>query len=137
MRNIRDNQSGSILVSILIIMIFLTMTVMSLAVISQTNITRANQRIFLLQAQYAAESGADVVVAYLNSSAGAYADSGVEKQLTPTSTTTYRATYQSTVTDTATSMLLRLTIEEVNDTELRSRETLILYVYRGVDAVDG
>ena len=101
MRNIRDNQSGSILVSILIIMIFLTMTVMSLAVISQTNITRANQRIFLLQAQYAAESGADVVVAYLNSSAGAYADSGVEKQLTPTSTTTYRATYQSTVTDTA------------------------------------
>ena len=65
MRNIVRNESGSILVSILVIMIFLTITVLSLAVVSQTNITRATQRIFLLQAQYAAESGADAVVAYL------------------------------------------------------------------------
>lgn len=95
-----NHQTGSILVSILVIMIFLTMTVMSLAVVSQTNITRATQRIYLLQSQYAAESGADAVVAYLNSSAGSYADSGVEKRLTPTTTTGYKATYQATVSDT-------------------------------------
>lgn len=98
MRNIRRQESGSILVSILVIMIFLTMTVMSLAVVSQTNLTRAAQRIYLLQAQYAAESGADVVVAYLNSSAGSYADSGTEKELF-TYASNYRATYQATIVD--------------------------------------
>lgn len=102
MRNI-DRQSGSIIVSIMVMMIFLTMTVMSLAVVSQTNMTRANQRIYLLQAQYAAESGADVVVAYMNSSTGVYADSGVEKELLPDGfSPTHRATYEATVTDTAT-----------------------------------
>lgn len=100
MRRSFNQQSGSILVSILVIMIFLTMTVMSLAVVSESNITRASQRIYLLQAQYAAESGADAVVAYLNSSAGAYADSGTEKELF-TYAPTYRATYQATVSDTA------------------------------------
>lgn len=98
MLNARNKESGSILVSILVIMIFLTMTVMSLAVVSQTNITRANQRIYLLQAQYAAESGADAVVAYLNSSSGAYTASGTEKLLY-TYAPNYRATYQATVTD--------------------------------------
>ena len=98
MHNPHRQESGSILVSILVIMIFLTMTVMSLAVVSQTNITRATQRIYLLQAQYAAESGADAVVAYLNSSSGSYADSGTEKLLY-TYAPNYRATYQATVTD--------------------------------------
>ena len=101
MRSTRSD-SGSIIVSILVIMIFLTITILSLAVISQTNISRANQRILLLQAQYAAESGADVVVAYLNSSTEAYADSGVEKKLFKDAfATNYRATYQATVTNTA------------------------------------
>jgi hypothetical protein len=86
------------LVSIMIIMIFLTMTVMSLAVISQSNITRGHQRIYQLQAQYAAESGADAVVAYLNSTAGAYPTSGTETDLF-TFGTTYRATYTPTVTN--------------------------------------
>jgi hypothetical protein len=97
MRNI-STQSGSIIVSIMVIMIFLTMTVLSLGVISQSNLTRATQRIHLLQAQYAAESGADAVVAYLNSSSGTYPSSGVEKELF-TYAPTYRATYQATVTD--------------------------------------
>ena len=101
MRNPRS-ESGSIIVSILVIMIFLTITILSLGVISQTNISRANQRILLLQAQYAAESGADVVVAYLNSSTGTYPNSGTEKPLFKDSfTETHRATYTATVTDTA------------------------------------
>lgn len=100
MHNTQTTQSGSVLVSILVIMIFLTMTVMSLAVISQTNMTRATQRIYLLQAQYAAESGADAVVAYLNSSSGTYPDHDVEKELF-TYAPTYRATYTATVNDVA------------------------------------
>ena len=99
MRNTSE-QSGSIIVSIMVIMIFLTMTVLSLSVVSQTNITRAAQRIFLLQAQYAAESGADAAVAYLNSSTGTYPESGTEKLLF-TDSPTYRATYQATISDTA------------------------------------
>lgn len=95
------HQQGSILVSILVIMIFLSMTILSLGVISQGNISRANQRIYLLQAQYAAESGADAVVAYLNSSAGTYAASGTEKTLF-TYAPYYRATYQATLTNHAT-----------------------------------
>lgn len=94
-------QSGSIIVSILIIMIFLTITILSLAVVSQANISRANQRIFALQAQYAAESGADTVVAYLNSTTGSYGYSGVERALFKDSfAATHRATYTATVTDT-------------------------------------
>lgn len=97
-------QSGSIIVSILVIMIFLTITILSLGVISQANLSRASQRIFLLQAQYAAESGADAAVAYMNAPAGTYADSGVEKPLYKSDfVNTHRATYQATVTDTASS----------------------------------
>ena len=79
-------------------MIFLTMTIMSLAVVSQTNITRATQRIYLLQAQYAAESGADTVVAYLNSSSGSYPYDGTQRDLY-TYASKYKATYQATVTN--------------------------------------
>lgn len=94
----RSDQSGSIIVSILVIMIFLTMTIMSLGVISGSNISRATQRIYLLQAQYAAESGADAVVAYLNSTSGSYPNSGTEKLLF-TYAPTYRATYKATISD--------------------------------------
>ena len=61
-----SSQRGSIIVSLLVIMIFLTITVLSLGTISQTNIQRSVNRILLLQAQYAAESGADIALSYLN-----------------------------------------------------------------------
>lgn len=99
MRNQKD-QKGSILVSILVIMLFLSITVMSLSVVSQTNITRSLQRIYLLQAQYAAESGADAVVAYLNSSSGSFPYSSQEKELY-TNGARYRATFTSTISDVA------------------------------------
>jgi hypothetical protein len=91
------HQSGSILVSLLVIMIFLTITVLSLSVVSQTNITRAVGRIYLLQAQYAAESGADTAVAYLNAG-GTFPNSGTEKPLFANGSQ-YRATYQTTLSD--------------------------------------
>jgi hypothetical protein len=95
MRN--NQQDGSVLVSLLIIMIFLSMTILSLGVISQSNISRATQRIYLLQAQYAAESGADAVVAYLNTT-GSYPYSGQKKKLFEYSPT-YWAEYEAAIQD--------------------------------------
>lgn len=92
-----SHQDGSVLVSLLVIMIFLSMTILSLGVISQSNITRATQRIYLLQAQYAAESGADAVVAYLNTT-GSYPFSGQKKKLFEYAPT-YWAEYEATIQD--------------------------------------
>ena len=67
MRKPQTSESGSIIVSILVIMIFLTITILSLGVMSEQNRQRSAQRIYLLQAQYAAESGADIALSYTNS----------------------------------------------------------------------
>lgn len=97
-----QTQSGSVVVSILVIMMFLTITILSLAVMSQSNIQRSINRIYALQAQYSAESGADTAIAYINQpnatgdASGVYPESGQEKLLvqhTGPSTQDYRATY--------------------------------------------
>ena len=70
-KNIRQN--GSILVSILIVILFLSSIVFALMVYANANLYRARGRVFNLQAQYAAESAADQAIAYLNSGNDAYA----------------------------------------------------------------
>ena len=65
----RMGEKGSVIVSILFITIFLTTLIYSLIVLANVNLTRARGRILLLQAQYAAESGADSAIASLNDSA--------------------------------------------------------------------
>ena len=60
-------ENGSILVTILIVMFFLSTLLFALMVSSKVNLIRARQRIMLLQSQYAAESAADAAIAYLNS----------------------------------------------------------------------
>ena len=92
----RQKQSGSILVTILTMMIFLSLTIMSLAVLVNSNVTRSRGRIMLLQAQYAAESGADTAIAYLNSDPTAsYA--GTNADVTVITAPTYKATFAVTV----------------------------------------
>jgi hypothetical protein len=61
-----NGQSGSVIVSILVVTLFLSIIISSLIVLASANLTRARSRIFLLQAQYAAESGADAAIAQLN-----------------------------------------------------------------------
>jgi hypothetical protein len=64
---IKKTDSGSIIVSILIISLFLAVVVSGLLVYATSNVTRGRDRVLTLEAQYAAESGADAALAYLNS----------------------------------------------------------------------
>ncbi len=91
----KSNQQGSIIVSILIITLFLTTLVMGLIILANTNLTRAKSRVMLLQAQYAAESGADVVIAQLNNDNTTYTGSGGE--ITVLSASRYKSTFSTTV----------------------------------------
>lgn len=96
--NTSQTQLGSILVTILIVMLFLFIVASSLDVIANSNLSRAKDRVMLLQAQYAAESGADVAVAYLNSDpASTYAGTGAS-ETTILSNTLYKSTFSTTVT---------------------------------------
>lgn len=90
------SKSGSVIVSILAVSIFLTITIYSLIVLANTNLVRAKDRILLLQAQYAAESGADAAIALLNNSNPAYAGTGGTEVQVMTSAK-YRATYDIAV----------------------------------------
>jgi hypothetical protein len=91
-------QKGSILVTILTLMIFLTLTMMALAVLVNSNVSRARSRVLLLQAQYAAESGADAAIAYLNNDPTAsYTGTGATP-ITVITSSRYKATFATTVT---------------------------------------
>ncbi len=88
----KDSQPGSVIVSILIMSIFLTMLVYSLFLLANANLTRARSRIMLLQAQYAAESGADAAIAILNSGNVGYM--GTTSDITLLTNPQYKATYE-------------------------------------------
>ncbi len=90
-----EPEAGSIIVSILVITIFLTTLIFSLLVLANANLSRAKGRLFLLQAQYAAESGADAAIAVLNSGNETYTGSGGE--VIVLNTTRYKSTYIMTV----------------------------------------
>lgn len=95
MRRLRNSENGSIVVSILMMTIFLVLLVSSLAVLANANLTRARNRILLLQAQYAAESGADAAIANLNNNNSAFAGSSETQVLLSAQ---YKSTYTTTVT---------------------------------------
>jgi hypothetical protein len=92
----RDKQHGSILVTILVLMIFSTSMLFGLVILSNANLFRARGRVLLLQTQYSAESGADAAIATLNSGNTAYA--GTSSDVTVLSTPQYKSTYSTTVT---------------------------------------
>jgi hypothetical protein len=91
------DQSGSILISILTVMLFLIIIVSALTVLANSNLSRAKGRVLLLQAQYAAESGADAAIANLNSDPNS-TYSGTGGEITVLSNTSYKSTYSTTVT---------------------------------------
>lgn len=89
-------QSGSIIISILIIMLFLAVVVAALIVYASSNLSRGRGRVLTLEAQYAAESGADAAIGYLNADPSAsYTGSGSE--VTILSNSLYKATFLTTV----------------------------------------
>jgi len=91
-----QSQQGSVIVAILITMIFLSTLVLSLIVLANADLARARGRILLLQAQYAAESGADAAIAYFNNGNEAYA--GTSSDVTVLDSTQYKAKYSLVVT---------------------------------------
>lgn len=95
-----DKQNGSILVSILIVTVFITTILYGLMVLANSNIFLAKKRILSLQAQYAAESGADVAVATLNSGDTSY--TGTTSDVTLLNSSLYKATFSVTVASGAT-----------------------------------
>jgi len=90
-----SEEQGSILVSIIIVAIFLTFIVSSLMVLANANLSRSKGRIYLLQAQYAAESGADAALAQLNSGNDTYTGTTTDVQMF--SYSQYKSTYAVTV----------------------------------------
>jgi hypothetical protein len=90
-----NNQSGSVLVSILVVTIFLTTVISALTVLANANLVRSRGRIFQLQSQYAAESAADAAVAVLNSGNTAY--TGTASDVTILNNSLYKSTYAVTV----------------------------------------
>jgi hypothetical protein len=91
------NEQGSIIVSILVISIFLSTFIYALLVLANSNLVRARSRVLSLQAQYAAESGADVAVAQLNANNNSFTSSGEVTILT--NGTQYRSTYSVSIAD--------------------------------------
>jgi hypothetical protein len=92
-----SSEKGSIIVSILIIMLFLSSLAASLIVYSSSNLSRSRDRVLNLESQYAAESGADAAIGYLNADPNAaYTGTGAtEVQILKS--TQYKATFATTV----------------------------------------
>jgi hypothetical protein len=93
--NKSNQQRGSILVSILVVTSFISILIYSLIVLANANLTRARNRILLLQTQYSAESGVDAAIAILNGGNTAYAGAGTEQQVL--SNNQYRSTFTTSV----------------------------------------
>jgi len=90
-----ESNQGSILVSLLIIMIFMTTIIFGLMSLSNANISRARSRVLDLQSLYSAESGADAAIAKLNSVGDDYSGSGGETIVLQQPT--YKATFSTTI----------------------------------------
>lgn len=97
----KNNQAGSIIVSILIVMIFMSSLVYSLIIYANANVFRSRARVFVLQSQYAAESGADQAIATLNSGNSGYLGTTTDVTLL-TVNNLYKATYSVSVAPGAT-----------------------------------
>jgi type II secretory pathway component PulK len=94
-RHKAQDHQGSIIISILIISMFLSTLVLAMIVYANSNLTRGKGRVLNLEAQYAAESGADSAIAFLNNDPNAaYTGTGAS-QVVVLSNTMYKATYST------------------------------------------
>jgi hypothetical protein len=91
-----------VLVSILSIMVFLGIIMVGIFGLTSANLNRSKTRVLSLEAQYAAESGADAAVAILNSGNDTYTGTGATSVAVLTAGT-YKASYTVTVANGSTS----------------------------------
>lgn len=97
MRSSNSSEDGMIVVSLLIITTFLFTVMSGLVVLANSNLIRAKGRIELLEAQYAAESGADAAIANLNADSTASYAGTAGSEVTVLSNNQYKATFITTV----------------------------------------
>lgn len=98
---------GSVIVAMLMVLLFMTTMLFSLVSLSNANLHRARNRVMLLQAQYAAESGADAAIAIFNSGNTTY--SGTTSDIQILSSSQYKATYATSVVNGSTAKELIIT----------------------------
>jgi hypothetical protein len=92
------NDTGAIIVTILIITLFISVVVSALIVYATSNVSRGRNRVLTLESQYAAESGADAAIGYLNNDpAASYTGTG-GAEVTVLSNSLYKATFTTAVT---------------------------------------
>jgi hypothetical protein len=100
-RGTLENQQGMVLVAIVSIMIFIGVIMMGVFSLATSNLNRSHGRILSLEAQYAAESGADAAIATLNSGNDIY--TGTNSEVSVLVADTYKATYTVAVANGSTS----------------------------------
>jgi hypothetical protein len=123
-----NNQRGSLVISILIVSMFLMTIVTGLIVLANANLSRAKGRIYLLQAQYAAESGADAAIAALNADTTAsYAGTG-GTEIKILDNGRYKSTYLTTVANGASGS--ERIITSTGKVYRRKTDTTASYVYK-------
>lgn len=91
-------EKGALLVTVLVIMFFLMTMLLGLMLLASFNLARATERIFLLQTQYASETGADIALTNLNAGSSAPYGFTVEKPIL-VSGNHYKATYKVKMDD--------------------------------------
>jgi hypothetical protein len=84
-----------VLVAVLSIIVFLGLILFGMFSLANGNLVRSRGRVLQLEAQYAAESGADAAIATLNSGNDTY--TGTTGEVTVLTAGTYRATYTVSV----------------------------------------
>ncbi len=101
LRDQKSDQQGMILVAILSIMIFLGIIMIGMFSLAAANLNRSRGRVLMLEAQYAAESGADAAIATLNSGNDTY--TGTTSDVNVLDASTYKADYSVSVANGSTS----------------------------------
>jgi Tfp pilus assembly protein PilX len=94
-----NNQKGFLLIDILLIMMFLTVILFGVVELTGSLLHRSRERVFQLQALYAAESGADTAIAELNNVSSSY--SGTISPITVITANQDKATFSVNITNDA------------------------------------
>jgi len=97
LKKYKQNQSGMVLASILMVTLFLSVLAFAIINFSTVNLSRSRGRVLNLQAQYAGESGADAALAILNSGNSTYTGTSSDIEVVD-NPPFYRATYSVSVT---------------------------------------
>jgi hypothetical protein len=90
-------EDGMIMVAVIATVIFIGMIMFGLFSLANANLIRSKTRILQLEAQYAAESGADAAIATLNSGNDTYTGTGTSSPVTVLTASTYKATFTTSV----------------------------------------